>query len=57
MKTRTLWTRVLPLAALLLAASPAGAADDVSFKKRGTEEKRFVTAVGGDDENTSHNVP
>ena len=46
MKTRRLWTRVLPLAALLLAAAPAWGADDVSFKKRGNEEKRFVTAVG-----------
>jgi hypothetical protein len=44
--TGRLWTRVVPLAALLLAAAPAGAAADVSFKRRGTEEKRFVAAVG-----------
>jgi hypothetical protein len=40
----------IPLAAgaMLLACCPVAArlaADDVSFKKRGNEEKRFVTAV------------
>jgi hypothetical protein len=45
MRTPTLVT-LLAAAALLLAAAGGRADEDVSFKRRGDAEKRFVTAAG-----------
>jgi hypothetical protein len=41
-----LGTRLAGLAILLLGGAVTMAADEVSFKKRGNEEKQFVTNVG-----------
>ena len=44
-----MWTRLTGAAVvvgLICGATMAAAADDISFKKRGDEEKRFVRTVG-----------